>query len=342
MLKQLNKFRHSVFNFRSDVRDDLRELKSAILELNGRLGGLEAVAANEGLRAQIGSLQYQLQAAEKRLLLAQGAILKTVNRGSSNLQDSEFRIFSQWGEDGIINYLVENLDIANHTFIEFGVEDFSEANCRFLLEDRNWSGFVIDGSPENIGRLNSWGESWKYSLQAHCAFITRENIASLLAESGFDTDVGILSIDIDGVDYWVAAELKKTWRPRILIMEYNAVFGRDRAITVPYSDNFQRTVAHHSNLYWGASLKALVHLAASWGYALVGTNNAGNNAFFVRRDLLNNRVFERSLEETFTDSKYRESRDETGRLNFLSGSDRVREIAGLPVINVETGGLEAL
>lgn len=339
MLKKLYQFKRNLFNLGSDTR----ELKSTVRELNSRIGGLEALIADphSGLRAQIGSLQYELGAAQRRLLLAQGATLRTIKRCATSLQDAEFRIFSQWGEDGIISYLIENIEIANHTFIEFGVEDFSEANCRFLLEDRNWSGYVLDGSRENIARIMGWGEFWKYDLRARAAFITRDNIAGLLAESGFDQDLGILSIDLDGVDYWVASELT-AWRPRILVMEYNAVFGKDRAITIPYREDFQRTEANHSNLYWGASLKALIHLTSQWGYRLVGTNSAGNNAFFVRQDLLNERVPAKSLDEAFTDSKYRESRDETGRLNFLSGASRLKAVAGLPVINVETGAEEVL
>jgi hypothetical protein len=117
-------------------------------------------------------------------------------------------------------------------------------------------------------------------------------------------------------------------------MEYNAVFGSARAITVPYAADFKRTAAHFSNLYFGASLKALCQLAAAWGYSLVGTNSAGNDAFFVRNDLLNERVAARTLDEAFTASKFRESRDPAGRLTCLSGEERLSAIAGLPVIDV--------
>lgn len=328
------------------VEQDLKELKTSLHDLHASMAASgfrqeQHSRDHEILLSRIMHLEYQLEAVQRRLLVGQGAVLKTLKRQPTDLHDAEFRVFSQWGEDGIISYLIDNLEIANDTFIEFGVEDFSEANCRFLLEDRNWSGYVLDGSRENIARLMGWGEFWKYSLRARAAFITRDNINGLLAESGFDQDLGILSIDIDGVDYWVASELT-AWRPRILVMEYNAVFGKDRAITIPYSDGFERTKAHHSNLYWGASLKALVVLAARWGYGLVGTNSAGCNAFFVRRDLLNDRIRERPLDEAFTDSKYRESRDTAGRLDFLSGAERLKAIAGLPVINVETGENEQL
>ena len=85
----------------------------------------------------------------------QGYLLSSLQSpdGSLPLNNFEFKIFSQWGEDGIIQYLVNNLDIANHTFIEFGVEDFFESNCRFLMMKDQWQGFVIDGSVKKINSL---------------------------------------------------------------------------------------------------------------------------------------------------------------------------------------------
>ena len=193
-----------------------------------------------------------------------------------------------------------------------------------------------------LGRaIQSFPNFWRYDLTAHHAFITKDNIAKLLEQSGFSKDLGILSIDIDGMDYWVAQALNH-WRPRILITEYNAVFGIDRAIVVPYDAKFNRTVAHPSNLYWGAGLKALYLLAKSWGYELVGTNSAGNNAFFVRRELLNEHVKAAELQDAFTQSKFRESRDQAGALTFISGKERLQAIKDMPVFDVETGEVQKL
>lgn len=318
------------------IRLEVQNLRSEITALkNQNAAGIKANQDNIGL------VLSEMRNVQHRLLASQGALLRQSTRAATTPLEAEFKVFSQWGEDGIINYLLSNVEIPNKTFIEFGVEDFSEANCRFLLEDRNWTGFIIDGSPQNMGRIKGWRDYWKYNLTAHSAFITRDNISALLDQSGFDRDLGILSIDLDGVDYWVADSLKN-WRPRILILEYNAVFGPDRLITVPYNENFNRTEAHHSNLYWGASLGALTRLATDWGYGLVCTNSAGNNAFFVRRDLLGGPIRETSVAEAFTASNFRESRDETGQLTFLSGHIRLQEIAGLPVYNIETQTLEPL
>ncbi len=261
------------------------------------------------------------------------------NRISANLQDYEFRVFSQWGEDGILQKLTRAIEIPNRTFIEFGVEDFTQANCRFLMVKDYWSGFVIDGSPVAIGRLRAAYDNWRYDLGSTQAFITRENINELLARSGFDQDLGVLSVDIDGVDYHVL-EAITGFKPRILIVEYNAIFGADRAITVPYRADFFRTAAHHSNLYFGASLAAFRHLAERLGYTFVGTTTSGVNAFFVRNDCVNDEIAPLARTAGYTPSKVRESRDADGRPTLIGGPARLEIIRGLPVIDVLTGRTE--
>jgi hypothetical protein len=297
----------------------------------------------ESILSHIEGMKGPNQAAFERIMMSQGAILENFNRAkpSKALQDYEYKVFSQWGEDGIIQKLISSIEIKHRTFIEFGVEDFIESNCRYLMMNNKWSGFVIDGSPPNVAKMKRYFFYWKNDLNAMAAFITRENINGLLKESGFDRDVGILSIDIDGVDYWVL-EAITAYEPRILITEYNAVFGKERKITVPYSDDFNRTKHHYSNLYFGASLAAMAHIARKKGYTLVGTNSAGVNAFFVRDNLMNGSLRALSAEEGYTASVARESRDRSGELTHISGTARLEAIRGLPVINVETGAQEVL
>ena len=276
------------------------------------------------------------------LKINQGLMLSALNetRKSTNLTDYEFKVFSQWGEDGIIQYLSKAIEMKHKTFIEFGVESFMEANCRFLLMKDNWNGYVIDASSSNIANLKKSYFYWKYQIEAVDAFVTKDNINDLLAKSGFDEDVGILSIDVDGNDYFIL-EAIDTVRPRILICEYNAVFGA-RRISVPYDPNFCRTRKHYSNLYWGASLSAITFLANRKGYSLVGTNSSACNAFFVRDDLLNEKVKVLTAEKAFSPSTIRQSRDKQGNLSYLAGADRLKAIRGLRVVNVETEGMEEL
>lgn len=277
------------------------------------------------------------------LLLNQAQILSKMNRGlrASNLQDYEFKIFSQWGEDGIIQFLISEVELPNRTFIEFGVESFSEANCRLLLMLNNWSGHVIDGSEDNIGKIVAAKSFWRHQLTAQASFITAENINELLDASGFEHDLGLLSIDIDGVDYWVWKAINR-FRPRIVIVEYNAVFGGERKITVPYHQGFFRTTAHQSNLYFGASLPAMMQLGADLGYTFLGANSSGVNAFFVRSDLLTPAMSSLAQVATFVDSKVRESRGSQGQLTYLNGLERLAHIRGLPVYNIDSSKIEEL
>ena len=277
-------------------------------------------------------------------LLAVGSMLckqqAAINSGSLN--DYEFRIFSQWGDDGIIQYLIRNLRIKNETFIEFGVGDYEESNTRFLLMNNNWSGFVMDGSEELVREMTKRNWYWRHDIRARAAFIDRDNINALLAESGFQ-EVGLLHIDLDGNDYHILEEIDfSRLNPCLLILEYNSVFGAMRPLTVPYDKNFSRGKAHYSHLYYGASLPALQHLANRKGYALVGGNLAGNNAYFVRRDLLNERVKEVPMEKAYRESRFREGRAKDFSLSYLFGPARLELLRGMEVINVVTGGKESL
>ena len=121
----------------------------------------------------------------------------------NNLSDVEFKVFSQWGDDGIIQYLIQHTEIPFKTFIEFGVENFTEANTRFLLMNDNWSGLIMDGAESNMNFVKNDSIYWKYDLQCKNVFITAENINELVASAGFDKEIGIFHIDIDGNDYWI-------------------------------------------------------------------------------------------------------------------------------------------
>lgn len=277
------------------------------------------------------------------LLLNQGKLLSAqyCQINAAKLSSYEWKIFSQWGEDGIIDFLVSEVPIANKTFIEFGIEDFSESNCRFLLMNADWHGFVIDGSAGNINRLKNRSYFWKHDLQAIAAFVDAENINGLLSQSGFERDLGILSVDIDGNDYHVLSAING-FEPRIIICEFNPVFGAERKISVPYDPNFYRTDKHHSNLYFGASINAFKSLLDKRGYTLVGTGMLGGNAFFVKNELLTDRLKALAKDPYCFNFNFRESRDADGNLSFLRGAQRYDAIQGMAVLNVETGTLELL
>jgi hypothetical protein len=250
------------------------------------------------------------------------------------LHACEFSVFSQWGEDGILQYLLHHVPIRHRTFIEFGVEDYQEANTRFLLLQDNWSGFVLDGSPAHLASIRGDALFWRRDLQARAAFVTRENIDTLLAECGFDSDLGLLSIDVDGNDYWLW-EAMSGFQPRVVSCEYNPLFGHE-PVCVPYDPGFRRLDAHHSGLYYGASLAALAHLGRARGYVLAGADSSGTNAYFVRADLAPPGL---AIEPhaAYVSSTIRQSRDRAGHLTFARRHEQFSLIAGLPVIDVTTG-----
>ena len=199
----------------------------------------------------------------------------------------------------------------------------------------------MDGSKRNISRLEKSYYYWKYDLQSICAFVDKDNIEDLLDQSGFDHDLGILSIDLDGVDYFILSSITR-FKPRILICEFNPIFGPTRKVTVPYDERFQRFEHHYSGQYWGASLSALNDVATSMGYGLIGTSSAGHNAFFVCNDLIRPPFHPIDPERAFNFPTYRDSRDEKGNLSFIDFSNRQRLIRGLTVLNTETQLLETL
>ncbi len=255
------------------------------------------------------------------------------NNHIKTLQEAEFQAFSQFGDDGIIQYLVEKLKPLPEIFIEFGVESYKEANTRFLLMHNNWRGLIIDGDANLMAAVRRSDLCWRYDLTAVGAFITRENINDIFVKNGFTGEIGLLSIDIDGNDYWVWQAIEAV-NPVIVIAEYNSVFGAERAISIPYQPDFHRHRAHFSGLYWGASLPAFCHLAEQKGYDFVGCNRAGNNAYFIRTD--RNPLPPLTAREGFVESRFRESRDAAGNLTFLSGEARLEAIRGCEVVEVST------
>jgi hypothetical protein len=279
--------------------------RTALRDTLASLRGPRAVDELQRLQAQLGGLEARAVAA----------------LGPHELRRAEFSVFSQFGEDGILQFLVQRVPIGREIFVEFGVEDYSESNTRFLLVHDNWRGLILDGGQGHVEFARRSGLSWRHDLDAVSAFVDRENIDSLIGAASIEGDIGLLSIDIDGNDLWVLEAIGVV-SPRILVVEYNSTFGPDAAVTVPYDRGFRRGDAHFSHLYWGASLAALDRVAARRGYALVGGNSAGNNAFWVRRDVLAE-IPAVTIGDAYAPSRFRESRARDGSLTYV-GDHRER------------------
>lgn len=282
------------------------------------------------LPARINRIQEALGRIEQRQVAQHGC----------DLPHAEFRVFSQWGEDGIIQYLIRHIPIEQSIFVEFGVENYTESNTRFLLINNQWAGLVIDGSVENIEYIKRDSIYWACNLKAEHSFITRDNINDILTRNGVSGDIGLLSVDIDGNDYWVWQAIDSI-SPRIVVCEYNSHFGATAEVTIPYDPVFVREEAHFSKIYYGASISALCSLGITKGYSLVASNSAGNNIFFVRNDLVGS-LPALSPANAYRRPQFREFHDEKGQLTFDDFETRLQKISHLSLHDLATNSVRRI
>jgi hypothetical protein len=195
-----------------------------------------------------------------------------------DLTRHELRVFSQNGEDGVICELLRRVGTETEYFVEFGAESGAEGNCVFLAEVLAWHGLFIEPSDQYDALERRW--AGRPPVATARAFVTPENVGALFREHGVPESPDLVSIDIDGNDYWVWEAMETT--PRVLVVEYNGNLdtGPDVRLVQPYSDE-----AWDRTDFFGASLGALESLGRRKGYRLVHTDLAGSNAFFVRDDL---------------------------------------------------------
>lgn len=193
-----------------------------------------------------------------------------------------FKVYSQHDEDGIIEEIFHRIGTTNRFFVEFGVGDGLE-NCTTYCLLKGWSGIWIDGSAACYQAIlrNMDFLIRADRLRVKYSFITAENITALFQELQVPPEADLLSIDIDYNDYWVWRAIK-SYRPRVVAIEYNASFKATTACVVPYGAD---TIWNLSN-YFGASLKAIENLGLEKEYRLVGCNYTGVTAFLVREDLV--------------------------------------------------------
>jgi hypothetical protein len=192
-----------------------------------------------------------------------------------------FKAYSQHEEDGTIQEIFRRIGTGNRSFIEFGVETGVECNTVNLLL-HGWSGLWLEDSAKYVKaiRKNLRGYIDAGKLAVAEALVTAENINTLISKNGPAGEIDLLSIDIDGNDYWVWKAITAV-KPRVVIIEYNATLRPPLSVTVPYDPGRQ----YNGTNYFGASLTALTSLAQTKGYRLVGCNFSGSNAFFVRNEL---------------------------------------------------------
>ena len=211
------------------------------------------------------------------------------------LKKYEDKLGSQNGEAGILDYLFSVIEPKYRTFVEFGYG--GEFNSYNLMMNHGWGGLLMDSAPVSYF-LSEAMFGTRTDVKRLIAEISPENIDDLLVEN-LDSDVDLLSIDIDGLDYHVWKQIKSI-NPQVVVIEYNASMGDSRCITIPNLARFNRKDYH--GLYHGASLQALTKLAKTKGMKLVGCDSMGVDAFYVRNDA---DVPELSVKQAYVDSPRR-------------------------------------
>jgi len=255
--------------------------------------------------------------------------LSAAPRANAALLNAEAKVFSQHGEDGVLAYIFSRIGATDRRFIEFGVEDGTECNTANLSIHFGWSGLLIEGNASYVARarnhyaMNLRNEAARVAI-VH-GFVTAENVNELFRTNGFSGELDLLSIDIDGSDYWVWQAISVV-TPRVVCAEYNSTFGPERSVAVEYDPQFERFQKHPSGFYYGASLTALTKLARAKGYILIGCESQGVNAFFVRRDVAEGRFEEVAPSAAFIPQR--------SRIVEMTVADQFRAIEALPLVEV--------
>jgi hypothetical protein len=211
-----------------------------------------------------------------RTMLQNGATVPRVT-------DVGFKVCSQTDEDGILLYIFSLIGVSNKLCIEVCAGDGTESNTANLIINHGWYGLLFDGNQTSVDRgrefYRAHPNTYVFPPRFIHAWITRGNINQLIEENGVSGDIDLLSIDVDGVDYWLWDAITVV-QPRVVVIEYQDILGPEKAWTVPYRDDFDHQKLPQRDFY-GASLSALVKLGTSKGYRLVACNHMGYNAFFV-------------------------------------------------------------
>jgi len=249
--------------------------------------GIESLSV---INDNVKKLQNNLSIVENRLadLCINNILANPKYKDPKKLNNYEYQVFSQNGEDGIIKEIFNRIGITNKFFVEFGVGGGIENNTTSLLIDE-WNGVWIEADLELIKYINERfsREIHNKKLKIKHSFVDAQNIQDLFKEMAVPTEFDLLSIDIDGNDYWVWDAIKD-FSPRVIIVEYNASYGPNLNWIMEYDPNYK----WDDTSYFGASLKAFEILANSKGYKLVGCNTLGINSFFVKEELVGDKFAE--------------------------------------------------
>jgi hypothetical protein len=281
-------------------------------------------------RSSSGALRARLESAQREtaaLLRRLHPQVAAAPAAAAGFLDHETKLYSQNGEDGLLLHIFSHIGVTDRRLVEFGIEDGRECLARALVTHFGWSALLMDCEAANVADAKRFfhDESGIDASRVKIvqSFVTAENIDATLAANGFEGDIDLLAIDIDGNDFWVWKAISAV-RPRVVTIEYNASFGPGESVTVEYDPAFDRKAKHASGWYHGASLAALTDLGRRLGYALVGADSGGINAFFVRTELVSAALPEVTAEEAW--------RPHRGRSARATQAEQIALLRALPLV----------
>lgn len=257
--------------------------------MNKALSRLKRSRLGQRMEVTPGVVMAPLSAVMQKTLSATYKQLHHTKASPLSFGDVGFRAYSQHEEDGILLFVFSLIGTTNKKCVEVCAGDGIECNTANLILNHRWIGLLCDGDERNVRRGKEFyarhpdSRHWPPVMTKE--WITRENVNQIIEKHGFSGEIDLLSLDIDGIDYWLWKAIDCI-SPRVVVLEFNHLWGPDRAVTVPYAADFVAEFTQYGSDYAGASLNAFVKLGKAKNYRLVGTNAIATNAFFVRDDVL--------------------------------------------------------
>ncbi len=207
------------------------------------------------------------------------------------LDEVGFSVYSESDEDGILNYIFSLIGSTNKKLVDIGAAAIKGSNTANLVINHGWTGTLIDGNTDAVESAKNFystaPSTRNFPPTILSNWVTTDNINQILIKNESKGEIDLLCIDIDGVDYWIWKAIDCI-QPRVVLLEYQCIWGPEKAVTVPYSPTFKAQYFGRYGIYSGASLPALIKLGKEKGYRLIGCQRYGYNAFFIRNDIKHN------------------------------------------------------
>lgn len=204
------------------------------------------------------------------------------------LVDAGFRVHSEFEEDGIILYVLSMIEPRSRRVVEMCCGDGNQCMATNLILNHGFTGVLFEGDPSQAAQAHKYFESKQDTKlmppKIVGGWITRENINSLLDEHDASGEVDLLSLDIDGNDYWVLQAIRNL-NPRLIVCETHDIIPSHLSLVMPYDPEFNfRSKPNLEQDFRSASLRAMTNLCRERGYRLIGSHRHGFNVFYLRND----------------------------------------------------------